>query len=190
MRPLFDLAAARWIVADPGAVPRNSFLATLPVRWRGDGVVVLENPDALPRAFWVPRLELVAGPEAVLSRLATGPPRDHALIELLPADGFLGGADASATGQVDDFEDASKHLVVRMHATGEGFLVVSDQEYPGWSATVNGVAAPVLRANYVFRAVRVPAGGAQVEFHYRPRSVRDGTWLSLLSIGERSRSCS
>ena len=70
-----------------------------------------------------------------------------------------------------------------MHATGEGFLVVSDQEYPGWSATVNGVAAPVLRANYVFRAVRVPAGGALVEFHYRPRSVRDGTWLSLLSIG-------
>ena len=148
MRPLFDLAAARWIVADPGAVPRNSFLATLPVRWRGDGVVVLENTDALPRAFWVPRLEVVAGPEAVLSRLATGPPRDRALIELLPADGFLGGADASATGQVDDFDDASERLVVRMHATGEGFLVVSDQEYPGWSATVNGVAAPVLRANY------------------------------------------
>jgi len=54
--------------------------------------------------------------------------------------------------------------------------VLTDQDYPGWEATVDGTPTPILRANYAFRAVRVPAGTSIVEFQYRPRSV----WLGGL----------
>lgn len=39
---------------------------------------------------------------------------------------------------------------------------------PGWSATVNGRAAPVLRTGEIFQAVDLPAGRARVIFRYRP----------------------
>ena len=59
---------------------------------------------------------------------------------------------------------------------------VTDQDYPGWEATVDGIPTPILRANYAFRAVRVPAGISVVEFRYRPRSVWLGAAITLGSL--------
>ena len=55
-----------------------------------------------------------------------------------------------------------------------------DSYYPGWRAYVDGKQAEILRANYAFRAVRVPAGKHRVEFVYRPRSFYAG--LSVTSV--------
>jgi len=49
-------------------------------------------------------------------------------------------------------------------------------------ATVDGIPTPILRANYAFRAVRVPAGISVVEFRYRPRSVWLGAAITLGSL--------
>jgi uncharacterized membrane protein YfhO len=47
-------------------------------------------------------------------------------------------------------------------------VIVNDAWAPGWSATVNGDAAPVYRANGLFRAVVVPdAGEYTIEMRYR-----------------------
>jgi uncharacterized membrane protein YfhO len=56
---------------------------------------------------------------------------------------------------------------------------LTDVYYPGWTASVDGTAVPIHRANYAFRAVAVPPGRHVVEFHYRPASVRYGLLLSL-----------
>ena len=67
-------------------------------------------------------------------------------------------------------------------ATGPGFVVLTDQFYPGWQALVNGVPTPILRANYAFRAVRVPAGVSVVELEFRSTSLRVGALLSLVTM--------
>jgi uncharacterized membrane protein YfhO len=54
--------------------------------------------------------------------------------------------------------------------------------YPGWTARVNGSPAPLLRADYLFRAVAFPAGMSRVEFRYEPRSFRLGVAVSLVSV--------
>jgi hypothetical protein len=71
---------------------------------------------------------------------------------------------------------------IATRADGRRLLVMSDVFYPGWVATIDGVAVPVHRANYAFRAVSVPAGDHIVEFRYRPASVRVGAWASLSGI--------
>jgi uncharacterized membrane protein YfhO len=53
---------------------------------------------------------------------------------------------------------------------------------PGWEATVNGVPAPVHRADFLFLAVPVPEGPCEVDLVYRPASVRRGLWLSLAGL--------
>jgi uncharacterized membrane protein YfhO len=60
--------------------------------------------------------------------------------------------------------------------------VVLEAFEPGWIATVDGAPAPVLRANGLFRAVRLETGRHRVRFAYRPRSVAYGAALSGLGL--------
>jgi uncharacterized membrane protein YfhO len=76
-------------------------------------------------------------------------------------------------------------VVLRVRAPARGFLL-ADQDFPGWRATVDGAPAPILRANYLFRAVEVPAGESTVEFRYVPTSLWLGaaiTAATLLAVG-------
>ena len=71
---------------------------------------------------------------------------------------------------------------LEVDAEQDGYVVVADAFDPGWSATVDDAAAPVLRANVAFRAVPVPAGRHVVEMVYRPRAVARGLALTLLTL--------
>jgi len=58
------------------------------------------------------------------------------------------------------------------------YLVFAETWYPGWSATVNGAPAPLLRANLAFQAVGVPAGESEVVFCYRINDFGAGAAIS------------
>jgi hypothetical protein len=186
-RPLLDLMAARWWIVDRSKDRRGSVLAAAknlrPV-WEQGSIAVYENRSALPRAFYVPRAVVVEDPKLALTALAAGShdPRRHATLEALPADGFLGER-SGATGTARIVSDRSEEVMVQMQASAAGFLFLSDQLYPGWSATVNGAPAEILRANHAFRLVRVPAGESTVVFRYRPLSVWAGLTVSAGTAG-------
>jgi hypothetical protein len=184
-RRLLDLSGGRYVVSGlPPAKMAGLPVGTLSRAHHDAGVTVYENPTALPRARWVPRLLVVPDPRRLLARLADGPddPRTVALVETPPPSGFLGDpgpfeGDAVAV-VADDFE----RVVLRVMAPRRGFVVLADQEFPGWRATVDGRPAEILRANHVFRAVEVPAGASTIEFVYAPASVRLGGWVSGLTV--------
>ena len=49
-----------------------------------------------------------------------------------------------------------------------GFVLLTDNYYPGWVATVDGKPAKLYRADYTLRAVPVPEGKHMVIFRYAP----------------------
>ncbi len=53
----------------------------------------------------------------------------------------------------------------------ERLAVFSDIYYPGWQCTIDGEPAPILRADYVLRAVVIPAGKHQITFRFDPQSL-------------------
>jgi len=57
---------------------------------------------------------------------------------------------------------------LRLACNEESLVVLSDLDYPGWRATVDGQAAPILRVDGVVRGVRVSAGEHEVAFTYHP----------------------
>ncbi len=63
-----------------------------------------------------------------------------------------------------------------------GFVVFSETWYPGWKAEVDGRAVPLYRADYLFRAVPVPAGTHTITLTYRPVEVWLGTLVSALAL--------
>jgi hypothetical protein len=64
----------------------------------------------------------------------------------------------------------------------DGIFMLRDAWYPGWSVTVDGEPASLLKADYVFKAVHVPSGTHEVVFRYRPTYLAVGWWLSGLSL--------
>ncbi len=180
-RPLFDLTAARFVVIERERTARAAWPGDgFALRWENAEVRLYENLQALPRARFVPRALVFADPAALLEALAAGAPdpRSTVLLEGSEA-GALGAPGAGGTAEI--VADHGARLTVRVRADGAGFLVLTDQHYPGWRASVNGAAAPIRRADYAFRAVAVPAGDSVVEFTYAPLSVRLGAAISALA---------
>jgi uncharacterized membrane protein YfhO len=75
-------------------------------------------------------------------------------------------------------EYGAQRVAVRCELEAPGYLVLSDTHYPGWVARVDGVEQEVLKANYLFRAVRLSAGAHRVELAYEPASFTIGAALS------------
>ena len=90
----------------------------------------------------------------------------------------VGGASGTATLVVDEPE----RIIVETDAVRPGILVLTDTFYPGWRVTVDGAPASLLRANYLFRGVYVPAGAHWVEFTYHPAPFQRGLLVSSLTL--------
>jgi uncharacterized membrane protein YfhO len=73
-------------------------------------------------------------------------------------------------------------LRVEAEAGADGTLVVADAFWPGWEATVDGAAVPILPADVLVRAVPWPAGRHVLEMRYRPPEVRAGLLVSALGL--------
>jgi uncharacterized membrane protein YfhO len=63
------------------------------------------------------------------------------------------------------------------------YLVLSELFYPGWQAYIDGNKAQILRADYLLRAVPLPAGKHNVVFVYRPKSFLIGAAITIFSLG-------
>jgi hypothetical protein len=63
-----------------------------------------------------------------------------------------------------------------------GLLRVSARYAKGWSARIDGIRVPVLRADGIFRSVVVPPGHHTVRFAYANPAQRRGQRIALLGL--------
>ncbi len=193
-------AALRDETTDQYYFPERSVLAA--DRWRklerfGD-VEIYENLKALPRAWFVKRLQVLPGNEVLRAikqgKLNDGAAFDPAALGLLETEDFGKGEIAlpevvepvSANVQVTQYEP--NRLVLTTENAAPGFLVLSENYFSGWEAWVDGVRTPVKRVNYTLRGLALPAGKHRVQFQFRSSGVRLGAisftlGLSVLLVG-------
>jgi hypothetical protein len=76
----------------------------------------------------------------------------------------------------------SLRVTIRAILERPGIVILTDSDYPGWTAYLDGSRVPVLAANYLFRGVLAPAGTHQIEFRYEPQSYLYGPLISLLAL--------
>ena len=140
---------------------------------------LFEVPDPLPRAYLVTDWEHATSPWAALARTLEA---DFPLGETVVLERSPGPEPLDGTGTVLEADYGLNRIRLQTRTTGPMLLVVNDRHYPGWRAQVNGVAAPVLRAGGIFRAVAVPPGDSRVEFIFRPSRLLPGAVLSALGL--------
>jgi hypothetical protein len=136
-----------------------------------------DRQDALPRAYLAGRSQ-VLDDAAVAARLSAPDFEPRAEVALASSATARELQAAPDTGSVAFEIDRPEQVRLAVRTDAERYLVLSDSWYPGWTATIDGIAVPIERANILFRAVTVPPGAHVVEFRYEPRSVQIGAMLS------------
>jgi Bacterial membrane protein YfhO len=151
--------------------------------YNGPDARIYTNPQALPRAFLVGGQHVVASGGAALDAVtaATFSARAVAVTEK-PIAGLPRGAAGRAPGSARIADYEAERVSVHTVSGRPALLVLTDNWYPGWRASVDGRDVPIHRVDYVVRGVVVPAGAHTVEFRYRPASWRVGWILSLCAL--------
>lgn len=140
------------------------------------------NPEANGAAWFVGRVDLVDGADAEIAALDTLDTRRAAVIDRRFA-GLMTGvqpaADSSARIALTDYR--ANRLTYEYTAAEPGVAVFSEIYYPhGWSVTVDGQPADYFRADYILRAMALPAGTHTVVFSFR---APDFGVLSAVTLG-------
>jgi hypothetical protein len=146
--------------------------------YSGD-VKIYANLDVQPRAFlvrdWQWRPD-VAGSVAAM-RAPGFDPRKTAVLVGAGEPPQTPQPDAAMTADIVAY--APEQVVVRTRSAVDALLLLSDANYPGWTATLDGRPQPLYQANGLFRGVFVPAGEHEVLFRYGSRWFEIGRFVSL-----------
>jgi hypothetical protein len=128
--------------------------------------------DPAPRVRFSTHV-VVADADAMTSdgRLRESPSADRVLIDAkTPPMRSYDMTDDKSAGTARIIEWHFDRVVIETMSSHAGVLVLHDLFYPGWVADIDGQAAPILRADVLFRGVEVPAGRHRVTFRFAPFS--------------------
>ena len=147
--------------------------------YSGAKTFVYKNENALPRAYFVNRVEKKNAIETINAvKQNSFDPADVAFVE--EEVGSIVPTDSTAFVNITDFKD--EHVTMNVKATGNNFLFFGDtymygetdyklfKVHTGWKAFVDGNETKIYRTNHAFRGIVVPAGEHKVEFIYAPES--------------------
>ena len=147
------------------------------------GFSVYENLDVLPRAYLVGQSEIIEDPSDAMYRLQE-PDFDPAVTAILPLpiEEAVTPIDSSSTTIVNTLNHGPRRITYEVETDAPRLLVISEVYYPaGWTAMLNGESVPIHRANYLLRAVAIPAGRHKLEMSFDPTSLIWGKRISAIS---------
>jgi hypothetical protein len=181
--PLFDLLNVRHLIVPAGIGPGSPESLQMlkrerPTVYAGNHVEVLENGDAFPRA-WIVHSAREARSDRALDLLASGAvdAREVALLETPPPD--LEEPVEPSEDRAVIMEYGADEIELETSTGARGLLVLSEVYYPAWKAYVDGEPVPLHKADYLLRAVPVPAGDHTIELRYESRTLQLGIAISL-----------
>lgn len=144
-----------------------------------------QNPGALGNAWFVKNVQEVQTNDDEINALSNFEPRETAIIHTEFKDylgGFSGGT-AEGTIQLNTIKP--NNITYTSNSSSEQMAVFSEVIYKpnqkgGWQSFIDGKPADHIRANYILRAMKIPAGQHTIEFKFMPPSYYTGEWISMI----------
>ncbi len=149
-----------------------------------DGKPAVEpNVNALGNAWFVSNIQMVNDANAEIEALEPFNPEEDAVIHK-EFESYIKGFQPQKGGEISLTEYQPNHLSYQSSAPSEQLAVFSEIWYgpnKGWKAYIDGQPAEHIRANYVLRAMRIPAGDHKIEFKFDPDTYNTGKLISAVT---------
>ncbi len=143
---------------------------------------LVEFSGALPRAMLFDRWRGDVDDDEALSLLGGANFSPHAEVlvaDPVPQPSVTTASQPAGTAVYESY--TSRRFVIATDARTPCILLVNDKHDPDWTVFVDGKPEPLLRANFIMRAVYLTPGKHQVEFRFEPS--RGSLWFSASAIG-------
>lgn len=161
LTPVVNMLNTRWLI----------------VPLQGGQTAPVFNPHAMGNAWFVSSLRYAKGAQAEMKALKTidlrheavadetfAPALGQAFAPAMPADTLVGSVELTA------YEPNA--LTYSVSSPKGGVVVLSEVYYPGWEAVIDGTQpVEIGRANYILRAVRMPAGQHTLQLTFHPKTL-------------------
>jgi len=147
------------------------------------GGQVQQNPNALGTAWFVDNIKKVNSAQEEIDGLTGLKPANEAVVLDEEFNGYIGDFDPQKNGTIALSKYDLDRFTYDVNTTSEQLAVFSEVWYgpnKGWQAYLDDKPVDHIRANYLLRAMRVPAGKHTIEFKFEPSSFKIGNMVSLL----------
>jgi hypothetical protein len=137
----------------------------------------------LPRAFMVHRWRVIDRDEAILATLndSTFDYRSEAILDAEPGID-MPAAQEHIESKVDIIRYTPNEIQVQVVNEKSGLLMLSEWDYPGWKAWVDGEESKVFRTDNALRSVAVGSGRHVIRFSYQSDTFLVGLLASLATL--------
>ena len=148
---------------------------------QGTGTDVYPNPNALGNCWFVKGVKFVNGPVEEMRSLDKFNPKDTAIIDNSYKNSITGfvAADSASTIKQTAFENMA--IQYQSNSSAANIALFSEVFYKDWHAYIDGKETPVAKADYVLRALLIPAGKHIIDFKFEPKIYKISYNISLIS---------
>lgn len=144
--------------------------------------VPLENPFALGNAWFVDEIQYVNSANEEIEAIHDLDPLQKAVVDK-KFESVVQSIPSDSLASIELVSYEPNYLKYEVNSAKGGTVVFSEIYYPGWQSTIDGEEVPHGRANYIFRAMNVPAGKHVVEFKFDPDSLHVTENIAFIALG-------
>ncbi|MCX6212091.1 MAG: YfhO family protein [Bacteroidetes bacterium] len=188
-----DLIENQWYKF-PNCAPTMNMLNTKYVLSGNMANDTIPNKAALGNAWFVKGIQYEKGPNEVMHRLDNFNPKDTAIIEQKDKIDALSNINFDENAKIALVYNNNDELSYTSNATQKQLAVFSEVYYKlGWKAYIDNQETPIVKVNYVLRALVIPAGNHTIRFEFKPESIINAQkastaaslllWALLIGLG-------
>ena len=140
------------------------------------------NPTAFGNAWFVRDIQWVNNPNEEIEAIGEADLRNVAFMDTVWRTKVQHSVTMTQPAKIELVRYANPgNLFYESESAESGLAVFSEVYYKTWRAFIDGEEVPVLRANYILRAIEIPAGKHQIEFRCKDELLVKSQWVSIAS---------
>jgi len=187
-----DLIENQWY-RFPNCTPTINMLNTKYIITGNIANDTIPNRGALGNVWFVKGIQYEQGPAEVMHHLDNFNPKDTAIIEQKDKIEDLNNLAFDENSKISLVNNLNDEINYTSSATKKQLAVFSEIYYDlGWKAYIDNQETPIVKTNYVLRAIVVPAGNHAIRFEFKPTTIKTAIvaskyaslflWLSIISL--------
>ena len=153
------------------------------VKKENGGPIAQRNPYANGNAWFVQNVIIAKDANEEIRGLDSLNTKTTAVVHTDFKDKLpLAKIERDSTATIDLVSHEPEHLVYEASTKSPQLAVFSEVYYKdGWNAYINNKPVDYIRADYVLRALPIPAGNNKIEFKFEPQVIKTGNTITLAS---------